>query len=234
MDIKKDIPSTLYFMNRRGRIYYEGLKFKCFICKEEGHLKVNCPKKQTKSGGPSASSANNVVETSENQKKLESISYANAVKTVGNLTNERVEEKSEKLQLNMEVLKSSRDESSIAVPRNEAEHEQEMESETSDEEMETSNTEKVGEKLGKRPLLSAERSTSDTDGDARGFRSIERSRKKLYKAGGVDSINPLQIIAKASQERGNNMERSVARTRSRSRVDDEEVKVFDVLCCSIS
>lgn len=43
LDIKKVIPASLYFLNRKGRIYYEGLKQKCFLCKEEGHLKVECP-----------------------------------------------------------------------------------------------------------------------------------------------------------------------------------------------
>ena len=43
MDIKKEIPAALYFLNRKGRIYYDGLKQKCFQCKKEGHLKVDCP-----------------------------------------------------------------------------------------------------------------------------------------------------------------------------------------------
>lgn len=44
IEIKKEIPATLFFLNRRGRIYYEGVKHKCFLCKEEGHLKAECPR----------------------------------------------------------------------------------------------------------------------------------------------------------------------------------------------
>lgn len=39
------MPASLYFLNRKGRIFYEGLKQKCFLCKEEGHLKADCPQK---------------------------------------------------------------------------------------------------------------------------------------------------------------------------------------------
>ncbi|XP_055590067.1 uncharacterized protein LOC129742220 [Uranotaenia lowii] len=98
--------------------------------------------------------------------------------------------------------------------------EREVDSESSGEEMDTSQPEKLEERLGKRPLI-AEKSTSDTEGDARGRRTIERSRKKLHKAGGADPINALEIIAKKSQERGGKLrERSGANNRSRSRVDD--------------
>lgn len=48
MDIKKEIPAALYFLNRKGRIYYDGLKQKCFQCKKEGHLKVDCPQGKQK------------------------------------------------------------------------------------------------------------------------------------------------------------------------------------------
>lgn len=45
LDIKKVVPASLYFLNRKGRIFYEGLKQRCYMCKEEGHLKVDCPQK---------------------------------------------------------------------------------------------------------------------------------------------------------------------------------------------
>lgn len=48
MDVKKEIPAALYFLNRKGRIYYDGLKQKCFQCKKEGHLKVECPQSKKK------------------------------------------------------------------------------------------------------------------------------------------------------------------------------------------
>lgn len=49
VEIKTEIPATLFFLNRRGRVYYEGLKFKCFQCKEEGHIKADCPRIASKS-----------------------------------------------------------------------------------------------------------------------------------------------------------------------------------------
>lgn len=50
LDIKKVVPASLYFLSRKGRIYYDGLKQKCFLCKEEGHLKVDCPQKAKRKG----------------------------------------------------------------------------------------------------------------------------------------------------------------------------------------
>lgn len=60
MEISKEIPANLYVGHFRARIFYEGLKNKCFFCKEEGHNKAECPKmaalpkdseKQTKQSG---------------------------------------------------------------------------------------------------------------------------------------------------------------------------------------
>lgn len=44
MEVSKEIPAHLYIGHFRARIFYEGLKNKCFYCKSEGHEKVNCPK----------------------------------------------------------------------------------------------------------------------------------------------------------------------------------------------
>lgn len=44
MEISKEIPAHLYVGHFRARIFYEGLKNKCFYCKSEGHEKSNCPK----------------------------------------------------------------------------------------------------------------------------------------------------------------------------------------------
>lgn len=44
MEIAKEIPANIFIGHFRARIYYDGLKNRCFYCKEEGHLKANCPK----------------------------------------------------------------------------------------------------------------------------------------------------------------------------------------------
>ena len=44
MEISKEIPANLYISHFKARLYYEGLKNRCFFCKQEGHLKAECPK----------------------------------------------------------------------------------------------------------------------------------------------------------------------------------------------
>lgn len=44
MEISKEIPANLYIGHFKARIFYEGLKNRCFYCKSEEHQKVNCPK----------------------------------------------------------------------------------------------------------------------------------------------------------------------------------------------
>lgn len=44
MEIEKEIPANLYIGHFRARLFYEGLKNKCFFCKAEGHIKAECPK----------------------------------------------------------------------------------------------------------------------------------------------------------------------------------------------
>lgn len=44
MEVSREIPAHLYVGHFRARIFYDGLKNKCFYCKSEGHEKSNCPK----------------------------------------------------------------------------------------------------------------------------------------------------------------------------------------------
>lgn len=60
MEISREIPAHLYVGHFRARIFYDGLKNKCFYCKNEGHEKSNCPKlaaATTNGGGASGSAA---------------------------------------------------------------------------------------------------------------------------------------------------------------------------------
>lgn len=43
IDIDEQIPEVLLFRNRKGRVYYEGVTQRCFVCKSVTHLKKSCP-----------------------------------------------------------------------------------------------------------------------------------------------------------------------------------------------
>lgn len=46
MDVKKEIPTSLHFLNRKGNVFYPGNKNVCFVCKIEGHQMNSCPKRK--------------------------------------------------------------------------------------------------------------------------------------------------------------------------------------------
>ena len=48
MDVKKEIPTSLHFLNRKGNIFYDGNKGRCCLCKAEGHLVLSCPKRKAR------------------------------------------------------------------------------------------------------------------------------------------------------------------------------------------
>lgn len=43
MDVQKPIPAALFIGSAKTRIFYEGLKNRCFHCKADDHMKYNCP-----------------------------------------------------------------------------------------------------------------------------------------------------------------------------------------------
>lgn len=48
MDVEKEIPSSYYFLNRKGNIFYSGNKDTCFHCKAVGHQMSSCPKRKAR------------------------------------------------------------------------------------------------------------------------------------------------------------------------------------------
>lgn len=61
MEIAKEIPAGLFIGHFRARIYYDGLKNRCFFCKQEGHVKSNCPKLANSSSGSGGSRSYSTV-----------------------------------------------------------------------------------------------------------------------------------------------------------------------------
>lgn len=61
MEIAKEIPAGLFIGHFRARIYYDGLKNRCFFCKQEGHLKSSCPKLASSSSGSGGSRSYSTV-----------------------------------------------------------------------------------------------------------------------------------------------------------------------------
>lgn len=47
MDVKKEIPPAVFVGNRKGHVFYDGLKDTCFLCKAVGHRKDSCPLRQS-------------------------------------------------------------------------------------------------------------------------------------------------------------------------------------------
>lgn len=67
LEIGKEIPPSLEVMTWKVRVFYDGLKEKCFLCNKEGHFKANCPMRKTK--------------TPKQKKKQQPVSYAGIVES---------------------------------------------------------------------------------------------------------------------------------------------------------
>lgn len=48
MDVEKDIPPSIVVGNRKGQVFYDGLKDVCFLCRGVGHRKKSCPQRQVR------------------------------------------------------------------------------------------------------------------------------------------------------------------------------------------
>lgn len=67
LEIEKEIPPTLQISGWKARIFYEGLKDKCFSCGLEGHYKDACPQR--------------TIKKTKNKKKGGAVSYAGVVES---------------------------------------------------------------------------------------------------------------------------------------------------------
>lgn len=65
VDIGKEIPAALEINNWKARIFYDGLKDKCFLCNEEGHRRDSCPQRKLQ----------------KRKEKRKEVSYAGIVET---------------------------------------------------------------------------------------------------------------------------------------------------------
>ncbi|XP_055601651.1 uncharacterized protein LOC129750675 [Uranotaenia lowii] len=81
MEVDKEIPANIFIANFKVRIFYEGMRNRCFLCKNEGHLKAECPKLASYKIGNMESNA----------PRIEPISFSQVLKneTVGATRNTR-------------------------------------------------------------------------------------------------------------------------------------------------
>ncbi|KAL1401775.1 hypothetical protein pipiens_006371 [Culex pipiens pipiens] len=49
MEVKTEIPPSLFIGHYKCRIFYDGLRNRCFVCRQEGHVKAACPSKASAS-----------------------------------------------------------------------------------------------------------------------------------------------------------------------------------------
>lgn len=204
LDIKKVVPASLYFLNRKGRIFYEGLKQKCFLCREEGHLKADCPQRENSKGVKSVPVNHVLGESSVSSPALpgesdcEKVSVASTPSYSGVLTGAKPKVAEEKLVPKMVTLVSERNKSparETSVERCASVENIEMESETDADDV---------VKSGVKRQHSTGGSAGETDEDgATAFTKAHGNRKSSRTA--KKSMTPLETIASVplSQRKGN-------------------------------
>lgn len=228
MDIKKEIPASLYFLHRRGRIYYDGLKQRCYLCKQEGHLKAICPQNAARRE-TDVKTEDQVLRPRPEMAALVQSTYSGVV--AGTTTSAKT---NDELQLSMvrlvssNIARSSReiedaddfiievlDEESVDAAASVVAQATESASESNDEEMGRSK---------KRPLVTSSKSESE-EADEK-YTTVDRSRKtrKQKRADVVERPDVLQTIAAesrgGSKSRGSKSKGSCGdRSRSRSKAD---------------
>lgn len=74
MEVEKEIPSALHFRDRKGHIFYVGNKDKCFLCREEGHKMISCPKRMSRTQHQS-----DMINTKKEKQTVTRTTYADAV-----------------------------------------------------------------------------------------------------------------------------------------------------------
>ncbi|XP_062710319.1 uncharacterized protein LOC134288701 [Aedes albopictus] len=48
IDVESEIPPTVEILQWKGKVFYDDLKNKCFLCQQEGHRKNACPQRPTR------------------------------------------------------------------------------------------------------------------------------------------------------------------------------------------
>lgn len=189
LDVKKVVPPSLYFLNRKGRIFYDGLKQKCFLCKEEGHLKAECPQKVESRNKSERHKMNDDKKPEDNE--INSEKQDNAAPTYsGILSGVKPKPVTENVIANMVTLVSER----IRIPPPETTAVDAEVMETESESMPGG-----GVKSGVKRLHSSGGSNGDTDEEAFSeFTKVVGNRKSTRTAKKV--MTPLETIASVSSQ----------------------------------
>uniref|UniRef100_A0A8D8CVE6 (northern house mosquito) hypothetical protein n=1 Tax=Culex pipiens TaxID=7175 RepID=A0A8D8CVE6_CULPI len=62
MEVKTEIPPSLFIGHYKCRIFYDGLRNRCFVCRQEGHVKAACPSKASASRATGESGSSSEVQ----------------------------------------------------------------------------------------------------------------------------------------------------------------------------